>query len=968
MPGLQSIVSAWVNVNRGHVEYFENNGLGVPLQQQGGSGGGTNVPSSPSRQQQGQLSPVGGTSQVSHQHQLQQQQPPQHLMGQAPPLVNGRNNHVSIDPRYSQPQPPSLPSSSSLSTYSLSKTSIPYTTPETNSLTAGASMGSPSRMALPSQRYPLHSHPQHQQMDQLLQYQQGGQQYLNQHPPNSLFNQPPSANNYRSTRRSQHYSGQQQQQIDSYAPTPQVGADAILGRRKSSNSDIARERRSSSQSLLSNHSGEMRGSMRSSLRSTQQAMTEHIQQEQYYKDDGLLVPPGSSTVTSSVSSAVDAGGGGLGVRAVSAPIAIADPVSVRRASRATTDSSSSVDMTFNNSNVQNVTGDSYLSNILGVPKRRISGNFATDDDGDGDAAITGTVPPNVSGGSLRKYARQRIRKSHSRTDLVREMALDKNFTRGNRRESSTTAATEANDASSVASGVTVPRRNSAFLSFLEGDEELDLSATNNFATGTSALDVPLNNRSSSAMKATFMSTDSTQMRQNMAMNQGWFPKPPTSRMSSLEQSSDGSSTVGAANTNNHNNYAKTGQSNLSPTNQIKPKSGNLGASLKAAQQLETISDCEKCSQLEATLLSLQADLEYLRTLDLQNEFVCKDCESGSCRPMQNGGPNQQPAPIAEKLSSGHSVSSAVSLGSRGSSRFPPKRRPSFGNSVTGVPRSLLPTTGSRTATFLRDASKRLSELSNRHKRQVKQTTHERAYWQNDMHLKLEKFAMMCKNLNEEAAQRSNEVKETKLALDKITAERNGLVSQVETLKARVALYEEESVEHSRLREKWEMDEVQKLDTNGKTAMERDEVVEDLSVRLDLALRTIENERRQQQQRRQIIFPTASRPSSATRSNSDISSAPSSPHHPRIPAAEPITSVEEFELIQKSKEVARKSQLSLRASLTQTSVREKAMQRRVEILEQELSETKLRSSALRDALDIGEIAGVDLKHSSSASSM
>jgi hypothetical protein len=454
----------------------------------------------------------------------------------------------------------------------------------------------------------------------------------------------------------------------------------------------------------------------------------------------------------------------------------------------------------------------------------------------------------------------------------------------------------------------------------------------------------------------------------MAMNQGWFPKPPTSRMPSLEQSSDGSSTVGAANTNNHNNYAKTGQSNLSPTNQIKPKSGNLGASLKAAQQLETISDCEKCSQLEATLLSLQADLEYLRTLDLQNEFVCKDCESGSCRPMQNGGPNQQPAPIAEKLSSGHSVSSAISLGSRGSSRFPPKRRPSFGNSVTGVSRSLLPTAGSRTATFLRDASKRLSELSNRHKRQVKQTTHERAYWQNDMHLKLEKFAMMCKNLNEEAAQRSNDVKETKLALDKITAERNGLVSQVETLKARVALYEEESVEHSRLREKWEMDEVQKLDTNGKTAMERDEVVEDLSVRLDLALRTIENERRQQQQRRQIIFPTASRPSSATRSNSDISSAPSSPHHPRIPAAEPITSVEEFELIQKSKEVARKSQLSLRASLTQTSVREKAMQRRVEILEQELSETKLRSSALRDALDIGEIAGVDLKHSSSTSSM
>ncbi|KAK1743681.1 hypothetical protein QTG54_005278 [Skeletonema marinoi] len=221
------------------------------------------------------------------------------------------------------------------------------------------------------------------------------------------------------------------------------------------------------------------------------------------------------------------------------------------------------------------------------------------------------------------------------------------------------------------------------------------------------------------------------------------------------------------------------------------------------QQMDPGSGCDRCVQMESAILSLQADIEYVRTLELQKEFVCRECESG-------------PAPPAQ------SVSSAVSLGSR-----------------------------------------------------VKQSHYERAYWQNDMHLKLEKFAMMCKNLNEDAAQRSNEVKELTSKLEKVTSERNGLVSQVETLKARVGLYEGESVVQSRLRDNFEKGEAGALDLFDKAMKGRDETIEDLSNRLAAAL----------------------------------------------------------------EELSEKAKLSLEASMVQSSEREKALQSQLDVLEQELEQAR-----------------------------
>lgn len=253
--------------------------------------------------------------------------------------------------------------------------------------------------------------------------------------------------------------------------------------------------------------------------------------------------------------------------------------------------------------------------------------------------------------------------------------------------------------------------------------------------------------------------------------------------------------------------------------------------------------------------------------------------------------------------------------------------------------------------FLRDASKRLGDLSIRHKRQVKQTTHERAYWQNDMHLKLEKFAMMCKNLNEEAAHRSNEVKETKALLDKMTSERNTLVSNVDNLKARVELYEEENVNQSKLREEWEKEKMVMLNSIDKAAKNQDGTIDDMSSRLELAVETIENERKQQRMRRQIIFPS-SRPSPSqqplqimdTGKSSGDGSAPSSPHYRPNTQLDLASKADDLERIQRSKEVAQKAQMSLQAAMLQSASREKAMQSRLEAMERELAEARAMAAA------------------------
>ena len=389
--------------------------------------------------------------------------------------------------------------------------------------------------------------------------------------------------------------------------------------------------------------------------------------------------------------------------------------------------------------------------------------------------------------------------------------------------------------------------------------------------------------------------------------------------------------------------------------------------------------------MESALLSVQADLEYLRTLELQREVsvVGNNNSGGSSNSdaaatmtptllpsiAQNAAYLNPTSKNLGLLPSSSSVSSAVSIGSRGSSltgslfhngRRSWQQQQQQNHHQQQQQQQQSSAQKRTTYMFLCDASKRLKDLSTRHKQQVKQSTHERAYWQYEMHLKLEKFAMMCKNLNEEAALRNNEVKETKALLDKMTNERNTLSSQIDALRAQVDLYEGKRVAQSRIRKEWEEEKARLLDVLNGAIRDRDEIIDDASRRLDLAAETIESERRQHLMRRQIIFPGSRQQqppppqldatinynkSNQSGGGSNNSSTPSSPHlspHVSYTGAE-----DNLERIHKQKEIVIKAQLSLKAAMVQSALRERDMQSRLDRSEQllNLNETQRAMAAM-----------------------
>ncbi|KAL7519815.1 hypothetical protein ACHAWX_004568 [Stephanocyclus meneghinianus] len=578
--------------------------------------------------------------------------------------------------------------------------------------------------------------------------------------------------------------------------------------------------------------------------------------------------------------------------------------------------------------------------------------------------------------SKNMFARHKIKKSRSRSDLVRQMALDRNH-RPNPRANDA-GAPGGGDAESVASNAS-PRRNSSFVSSASGKDDEDVAGRPEAVASEGGVE-----RDDAVLFPTFSgggAEDGNVLRGGM--DSRWRAARATgaeagfsfrtqrgysmlTSPSTRKTSFDSQSTVETGNVRSrHINYEAADQFNMDHDSSLRnqgsrPMNATIGATLTSAttNQMGSTTECNRCAPMEATILSLQADIEYLRSLELQREFVCMECESsGSVLKHSTKGKktssrhahSHHPPSIPENPSSAQSESSAVSTNSRGSSRLASSKqlKRASGGSIGGASRSTLRNSlqggGSRTAAVLREASKRLGDLSTRHKRQVKQSTHERAYWQNEMHLKLEKFAMMAKNLNEEAAKRSNEVKETQAALDKVTSERNALISQVETLKARVALYEEESVDHAVMRKKWEKDELQSLTEMERIRKDQDNIIQDLSLRLDLAMKTIEAERRQQQQRRQIIFPSSRQSSSLSRESTN---SPSSPHQPRPSSASPEpTKIDDLEIIKRtSKEMTRKYQLVLESAMAQSAARENEMRTRLEALEQELREVKLMNSS------------------------
>mmetsp|Transcript_35972 Transcript_35972/g.75735 ORF Transcript_35972/g.75735 Transcript_35972/m.75735 type:complete len:1073 (+) Transcript_35972:267-3485(+) len=1048
MPGLQSIVSAWTKINNDHVQYFgEANGLHPKGPPQAGVPGG--APSA-----------LGGP-----------QGPPQQGGGPSDRNPDGAAGGV-IDPRAAatyanMPQP--LPSSSSLSSYSFTKNGVVPSrdgTPDTTSLTATLTTAPPALMhnlAPPSTRYPLYHHGQ-PLAPRSSQSAAPSQQAL--HDASLLAAHGSSVRaHHRSSRRSHHHHhtlqgshhhhGNLHSQLESYGshssltnfdnnfppPPPQAGADAILGRRKSNGlidrtpSDVRGEP-PASLSYANPPAKPSTNPTKGTLSKSPSTSLWHSTRSMSSNDSKKSSSNSAASVTASLEK----------MNANFPVVGTLRSSNVRGPSAATDAAIAEL-----NASAENAL--QTMKNLSLKPQPPDGGRGANN----GASHIHATPPtmtlPTPQRPTRSRFGRQKLKKSHSRSDLVREMALDRNNARkrGSTLTTSSSSTQPVRNAGSNIDEMDVssssmlsqqmnqsqqhgpkaqtqqqsqlgsnslspnandrhqhqflapqqrPQRPSSPLSRRAMEENKGGGILRN-ADGNAQQQFPQGGSSSlgsssldEALRKQYNGINDTLIRNGPPGEhwmQDWFPNAPLP--SNRRESSSGSS--GTAITGNHS-LASSLPLKQPPTAKNDSTNNNAGNLVTEKQPLPTTTaarninttaatlslppkqqtqiganangnSCDRCQQMEMTLLSLQTDLEYLRTLELQREFTVES-DNASNAPTRIERMDSSLPPINQNttyptMSSERSVSSAVSIGSRGSrtsSRL--VRRRSENGSMgklgrTSTSRSL----ASRTSMFLRDASKRLSDLSTRHKRQVKQTTHERAYWQNDMHLKLEKFAMMCKNLNEEAAHRSNEVKETKALLDKMTSERNTLVSEVDTLKARVELYEDENVEQSRLREEWSKEKTQILDSMNSAIEERDAKIDDLSNRLGLAVETIENERKQQRMRRQIIFPS-SRQSPSTnleRKDSDTS-APSSPHiRPNNMVLEP-PKVDDLERIQRTKDAARKAQLSLQAAMVQSATREKEMQLRLDAMERELVEARATIASSNAGSGIGQEALVSLE--------
>lgn len=206
--------------------------------------------------------------------------------------------------------------------------------------------------------------------------------------------------------------------------------------------------------------------------------------------------------------------------------------------------------------------------------------------------------------------------------------------------------------------------------------------------------------------------------------------------------------------------------------------------------------CEQCAKLENELAVLQDDLEYVRAVALRNEYVCTSCNAES---------------------SSHPVATP--------------------------------------STFHLKANERLlDEVTARHKAQLEQLTKDRQRWQHDAHVKLQKYAALCKDLNEEATIRNEEVISLHKELDSLRQERNQIAGELEVARAVIANHEKDALERKKLEERLQQYESRGLDEAEHAIKTRDFVIADLSYRLEKTLDVLELEREQQRQRRQIIFP------------------------------------------------------------------------------------------------------------------
>ena len=234
-----------------------------------------------------------------------------------------------------------------------------------------------------------------------------------------------------------------------------------------------------------------------------------------------------------------------------------------------------------------------------------------------------------------------------------------------------------------------------------------------------------------------------------------------------------------------------------------------------------VQNCNSCEESSRRILALEADLEYLRAAALNSEYLCVSCERKSSH-INSGS----------SVTSGRSIKSSKSRHSKASGRMMDSNQ-SLGTRTTVSRKSRQPDSilFSNENLALAEASRRLIDITARHKRQVEHMSREMGRSQNDMHLKLSKLAMMCKDLNDESAKRKEQVDNVKQDLDYVREERNEISSELEILRARVQLYEKQEAENAVIRRLLQENQDETLAMADQAISERDSVIKDLTSKL-----------------------------------------------------------------------------------------------------------------------------------------
>ena len=143
-------------------------------------------------------------------------------------------------------------------------------------------------------------------------------------------------------------------------------------------------------------------------------------------------------------------------------------------------------------------------------------------------------------------------------------------------------------------------------------------------------------------------------------------------------------------------------------------------------------------------------------------------------------------------------------------------------------------------------------------------------WQHDAHVKLQKYASLCLDLNEEATMRNEEVIFLHKETESLRLQRDEMAGELEAARATIAQYERDAQERKVLETMLQYHESTGLDEAVAAIKMRDSIVEDLSARLRKTMDVLQLEREQQRQRRQIIFPTQRTSASAEQQNLEAS--------------------------------------------------------------------------------------------------